>query len=255
MARVDNQLIELLSRGDRRKLISAGDTFELNLSDVLSEPGDVTRYAYFPIDGFVSLLKTIENRPGLEVGMVGREGMVGVQVALGVSSTPLQAVVQGQGIALRIGVGALEAQLADSPDLRRVLNRYVYVLMTQLATSAACLRHHHVGPRLARWLLMTQDRARSDHFRVTQEFLHVGRSPSRHHRGRAGAAARRTYRVHEGRTHGASAPRIGKDGLQLLRLGPACLLGSFRLGKPAFIFVTMCVGEQRQVRTRAMVDL
>ncbi|MDM0000690.1 helix-turn-helix domain-containing protein [Variovorax sp. J22P240] len=103
--------------------------------------------------------------------MVGREGMVGVQVALGVSSTPLRAVVKGQGVALRIGVSALEAQLVDSPELRRVLNRYVYVLMTQRATSAICLRHHQIGHRLARWLLMTQDRARTDHFRVTQEFL------------------------------------------------------------------------------------
>lgn len=171
MSKTDNELVRLLPRSERQKLISAGDTFELVLGEVLCELGDATRFVYFPIDGFISLLKTIAHRPGLEVGMVGREGMVGVQTALGVSSAPFRAVVQGQGVALRLGVGALEARLAESPDLRRVLNRYVYVLMTQLATSAVCLRHHQIGQRLARWLLMTQDRARSDHFCVTQEFL------------------------------------------------------------------------------------
>lgn len=171
MAKVDNQLIQMLPRSARQNLVSACHDCNLTLGEVLCEPGDATRYAYFPIDGFISLVKTIEHRPSLEVGMVGREGMVGVQVALGVSAAPLRAVVQGQGVALRIGVEALTAQLNDSSDLRRVLNRYVYVLMTQFATSAACLRHHKIGQRLARWLLMTQDRARADHFRVTQEFL------------------------------------------------------------------------------------
>jgi len=171
LAEVDNQLIQRLPSSARHKLVFACERCNLALGEVLCEPGDATRYAYFPIDGFVSLVKTIEQRPSLEVGMVGREGMVGVQLALGVSAAPLRAVVQGQGAALRIGVGALDAQLADGPELRRVLNRYVYVLMTQFANSAACLRHHTISQRLARWLLMTQDRARSDQFPVTQEFL------------------------------------------------------------------------------------
>ncbi|MDM0032113.1 Crp/Fnr family transcriptional regulator [Variovorax sp. J22P271] len=171
MVKAQNQLIQLLPRAERQRLIAASDMFELNLSDVLCEPGDVTRYAYFPVDGFISLLKTVDESRVLEVGMVGREGMVGVQIALGMSVVPLRAVVQGQGVTLRIGVGELDAYLADSPALRRVLNRYVYVLMTQFATSAACLRHHQIGQRLARWLLMMQDRARTDNFPVTQEFL------------------------------------------------------------------------------------
>lgn len=171
MVNADNQLIKLPPRGERLKLISASDSFELVLNDVLCQAGDATRYAYFPIDGFISLLKTVENRPGLEVGMVGREGMLGVQAVLGVSGAPLRALVQGPGVALRIGIDALDSQLADGPYLRRVMNRYVYVLIAQLATSAVCLRHHQIEQRLARWLLMTQDRARADRFRVTQEFL------------------------------------------------------------------------------------
>jgi CRP-like cAMP-binding protein len=117
------------------------------------------------------LVTTINEHPGLEVGMVGREGMLGAQVALGVTKTPLRAVVQGSGHAWRIGAGAFRRELERSPAMRRSLNRYLYVLMAQLAGSAACLRFHLIGPRLARWLLMSHDRAHSDSFRVTHEFL------------------------------------------------------------------------------------
>jgi CRP-like cAMP-binding protein len=103
--------------------------------------------------------------------MVGREGMVGAQLALGVVTAPLRALVQGSGAAWRIATKAFQAELVRSAALQRSLNRYLYVLMGQLATSAACLRYHLIGPRLARWLLMTQDRAHSDTFHVTQEFL------------------------------------------------------------------------------------
>ncbi|MEJ8814388.1 Crp/Fnr family transcriptional regulator [Variovorax ureilyticus] len=196
MVNFDNQLIKLLPRVARLKLISASDSFELVLNDVICQAGDATRYAYFPTDGFISLLRTVDSRPGLEVGMVGREGMLGVQAVLGVGSMPLLAVVQGPGVALRIGVDQLDSQLADSRDLRRVLNRYVYVLMAQLATSAACLRHHQIEQRLARWLLMTQDRARADRFQMTQEFLaYMRRAPCQHHRRRTGVAARGAHPI------------------------------------------------------------
>jgi CRP-like cAMP-binding protein len=126
---------------------------------------------YFPTGGFISLVTLVADHPGVEVGMVGREGMVGVQLALGVVASPLTALVQCSGTALRVGTKAFRAELDRSAALRRYLHRYLYVLMAQLATSAACLRFHLIGPRLARWLLMTQDRAQADNFRVTQEFL------------------------------------------------------------------------------------
>jgi CRP-like cAMP-binding protein len=103
--------------------------------------------------------------------MIGREGMLGAQLALGVAGMPSRALVQGAGAAWRVGAGAFRRELSASAALRRCLHRYLYVLMIQFATSAACLRFHLVGPRLARWLLMSQDRAHGDSFPVTQEFL------------------------------------------------------------------------------------
>ncbi len=103
--------------------------------------------------------------------MIGYEGMLGAHFALGVSLSPLHALVQGPGLAWRLNADAFQRELRSSAALRHELGRYVYVLMRQLAHSAACLRFHLIGPRLARWFLMSQDRSHSDSFRVTHEFL------------------------------------------------------------------------------------
>ena len=152
-------------------MLAGATSVELGLGDVLCEAGDVMRYAYFPTDGYISLVTRIDGDPGLEVGMVGREGMLGAQLVLGVSAAPLHALVQGPGAAWRIGAGPFRRALERSKALDGILRRYLSVLMGQLATSAACTRFHKVGPRLARWLLMSQDRAHSPTFHLTQEFL------------------------------------------------------------------------------------
>lgn len=171
MATPQNHLIEQLPRKDRERLRARCEPVQLVLAEVLCEPGTPTQHVYFPIDGCISLVAMIDGTPGVSVGMVGREGLLGAELALGVPTSPLHALVQGPGEAWRIDGAAFQRELADSTALQRVLNRYVYVLMAQLATSAACLRFHQIGPRLARWLLMTQDGAHSSSFHVTQEFL------------------------------------------------------------------------------------
>ena len=171
MATNENHLIELLPRKDRQHLLAICEPVQLVLGNVLCEPGKATRHVYFPIDGFISLFTLVDGTSALEVGMVGREGMLGAELALGVATVPLHALVQREGAAWRIGSRAFRRELATNPALLRGINRYLYVLMAQLAASAACLRYHLISPRLARWLLMSQDRAQSDRFRVTHEFL------------------------------------------------------------------------------------
>lgn len=171
MALAENHRIALLPRRDRASLLAACESVQLDLGTVLCEPGEATRHVYFPNDCSISLVTVVGGEPGLEVGMVGREGMLGAQLALGVSAIPLHALVQGAGTARRIAAAPFRHELFGSKALQLLLNRYVYVLMTQLATSSACTRFHNVEPRLARWLLMTQDRAHSDSFHLTHEFL------------------------------------------------------------------------------------
>lgn len=171
MATVQNHLIKLLPRSDRLKFLSSCEDVQLVLADVLCVAGEAAPFVYFPVDGFISLVATTDGSPCLEVGMVGREGMVGAHVGLGVITTPVRAVVQGAGSSWRIGSKDFQRELAGSEAFQRVLDRYVCVLMSHLSTSAACLRFHEIGPRLARWLLMSQDRAHADSFRMTHEFL------------------------------------------------------------------------------------
>ena len=171
MARVENHLIERLPRAERLRLLAICEPVELVLGDVMFESGAATRNVWFPTDGFVSLITLIDGNPGPAVGMVGREGLLGAHLALGVSKAPLRALVQGPGRAWRIGAAAFRAELARSTPLQRGLGRYLYVLMAQLAAATACLRFHQISPRLARWLLMSQDRTHADHLHVTHEFL------------------------------------------------------------------------------------
>ena len=158
---------------DRKRFLAGCEHVELVFADVLIEAGEKCTHVYFPTGSFISLVAAVDEHEHerLEVGIVGDEGMVGTSLVLGVSVSPLHALVQGEGPALRMGAVAFRRQLESSAALRQGLNRYIYVLMNQLAQTALCTRYHFVEARLARWLLMTRDRAHSGQFSLTHEFL------------------------------------------------------------------------------------
>jgi CRP-like cAMP-binding protein len=166
-----NLLLDSLSRRERQRFVAGCESVDLAFGDVLCEQGERFRHVYFPTGGFISLLSDLDERLSLEVGLIGVEGMLGASIALGVDIAPLRAIVQGAGAALRMDTARFSRELAPRPGLSTALDSYVYVLMSQLSQMAACTRFHLVEARLARWLLMTRDRAHSDEFHLTQSFI------------------------------------------------------------------------------------
>ena len=166
-----NRLLSALPSSDLRRVLRACETVELAFAEVLCSQNDRLDHAYFPTSSFISLIMRVDDSASLEVGLIGNEGMLGIPLALGVDVSPMHAIVQGAGSALRMEAELFRRELGRSPSLQRGIDRYVLVRLTQLAQTAACTRFHVVEARLARWLLMTQDRAHANRFYVTQEFL------------------------------------------------------------------------------------
>jgi CRP-like cAMP-binding protein len=166
-----NKLLDGLPNNLRNHLVKACELVNFDFGNTLCEADRPFEYAYFPVTGFISLVAQVKAHKPLEMNIIGNEGMLGATLSLGISKAPLRAVVQGSGSALRISAKDLLHQLSIAPILMHRLNHYVYVLLAQLAQSAACIHFHEIEPRLARWLLMTQDRTESNQLHLTQEFL------------------------------------------------------------------------------------
>ena len=143
----------------------------LTFGEVLYEPGEAISHVFFPGNSLVSLLTLADGHLALEVGLIGRDGIVGIPLVLGHRESSVRALVQGGGSALPMPSVPFLREFRLSPPLQKELLRYTPTLMAQISQTAACNRFHVVATRLARWLLMTHDRVKSDKFRMTHEFL------------------------------------------------------------------------------------
>ncbi len=168
---IPNILLAALPASEFQKLRPDLSEVTLGFGEVLYKVGEPIAEVYFPSACLVSLLTIAEGHVPLEVGMVGREGMVGVPLALGMRRSSVKALVQGGGPALRMKKAKFLAALADSAPLKRGIYAYIHMLMGQISQTAVCNRFHVVEARLARWLLMTRDRVERADFRMTHEFL------------------------------------------------------------------------------------
>ncbi|MDB6089986.1 MAG: hypothetical protein JWN85_2770 [Gammaproteobacteria bacterium] len=166
-----NRLLAALPAKEYVRLLACLEVVKLTYGEVLYEPGEQMRHVYFPSDCLVSLLTVVDGHRALEVGLVGREGMVGARLALGIADSPIRALVQGTGTALKIGSARFLREFRRSPGLQRAVFHFTDALMNQVAQTAACNRFHVVEARLARWLLMTRERLPSGEFHLTHEFL------------------------------------------------------------------------------------
>jgi len=166
-----NRLLTALPKDEYQRLLSKLEPSPLVFGEVIYQPGDRIRSVYFPTSGIISLLAAVADRATLEIGIVGREGMVGLPAFMGVKTSGNRAVVQGAGAAMTMKVAAFRKECDNGGSLTRLLRRYSHSRLTQIAQGAACNRFHPIDARLARWLLMTSDRMGTDEFQLTQEFL------------------------------------------------------------------------------------
>lgn len=168
---IANRLLAALPTKEYQRLLPELELVTLPFGEILYEPGERIRHVHFPNDSIISLLAEVAERSTLEVGIVGREGMAGISVFMGVDTSRYRALVQGEGTAMRMKAASLRTVSEHMGSLHRLLHRYSHSLLTQVSQSAACNRFHRTDARLARWLLMTHDRLGSDEFRLTQEFM------------------------------------------------------------------------------------
>ncbi|MEA5595527.1 Crp/Fnr family transcriptional regulator [Rivularia sp. UHCC 0363] len=166
-----NQLLAALPPEDYQHIAPHLENIYLMAGEVLCEPGETMREVYFPNLSMISLVSIMENGSTTEISLVGREGMVGLPVFLGGSSTISRAIVQMDGTAMKLNANILRKEFDRGGELQRLLLLYTQALFTQASQNAACNRQHNIEERLARWLLTAQDCIIKDELHLTQEFI------------------------------------------------------------------------------------
>jgi CRP-like cAMP-binding protein len=166
-----NQILRALPEAERARLYPHLQLVPMTLGSVIYEPGARLRHIYFPTDSIVSLLYVMENGASAEIAVVGNEGAVGVSLFMGGESTPSRAVVQSAGSAYRLTRNRLKEEFSRHGQLLHLLLRYTQSLITQMAQTAVCNRHHALEQQLCRWLLLSLDRLDSTELHMTQELI------------------------------------------------------------------------------------
>lgn len=168
---LQNHLLAALPGVDYERLESHLKRVPLNLGEVLYESGSTLRHVYFPTDSIVSLLYMLENGASAEIAVVGNEGIIGVSLFMGGETTPSRAVVQSAGYAYRLTGQILKEEFIRAGAMQHLLLRYTQALLTQMAQTAVCNRHHSLDQQLCRWLLLSLDRLSSNALVMTQELI------------------------------------------------------------------------------------
>lgn len=166
-----NYLLAALSGDVQQRLFSHLEHITLPLGQVLYESGETMRHVYFPTDSIISLLNVMENGASAEISVVGNEGLVGISLFMGGESTPSRAVVQSAGHAYRLQGQRLKDEFNRHGELLLLMLRYTQALITQIAQTAVCNRHHSIDQQLCRWLLLSLDRLSGNQLNMTQELI------------------------------------------------------------------------------------
>jgi len=166
-----NHLLDVLPEAEYDRLSPHLEQIELPLGKVLYESGQKLRYVYFPTTSIVSMLYVMEDGASAEIAVVGNEGIVGISLFMGGETTPSRALVQSAGHGYRLKAQLLKDEFNRAGLVMRLLLRYTQALITQMAQTAVCNRHHSVEQQLCRWLLLSLDRLSSDELTMTQELI------------------------------------------------------------------------------------
>ena len=215
---IHNEILLRLPRKEFERLLSHLEFVRLTLRLVLHEAGETLKSGYFCNSGIFSVVSVMPDGKSVEVGLVGKEGFSAVPLVAGFRTANTRTVVQGEGTAFRVDAGVLRSVLRECPVLERELQRYAQLLALQAVQIAACNRLHEVDERLARWLLMTEDRLSSSSLPLTQDFIAqmLGYPPVQCHRFRGHAAEGRIDLLHSGQRNHSQPPTLRTGSLRLL---------------------------------------